>query len=733
MKQTGGASVEYGLLGFARRMLALLKPHWGYAALIFLTCLLQLAFALVFPLGMQVIFDKAMGNKDLQLLAKVLAALGAGFLVTSLAGVGQDYLAARVSANVLNDLRRRMFEHLQKLSTSFYHRTETGDVMSRFSSDLVWVESAAARGVPLSIYFALLIFCSVLLLFFIEWRLALVTLIATPLAIVGPEFFSSRATKASTERQEKEADIASTVQESVSGHKVIRAFALEDFLRSRFRKHADEVAHGSLRVNFLSALAGRAGGLSVTLLILVIIGLGAYLAIRGYVTGGAMVAFVALLLNIGDGTNGLGQVVPDMVKAFGGMRRVDDFLAEQPDVTDVEDAAELPRLSEGIRLEDVTFSYTDDEPNLKEVTLAFQKGEAVAFVGASGSGKSTILNLITRSYDPGKGRIIFDDTALEQVAENSLRSQIGVVFQDTYLFNTTVRENIRQGRLDATDAEVEEAARAAELHDIVMSLPQGYDTSVGEGGRLLSGGQRQRVALARAMIRKPEILVLDEATSALDPGTEAAINSTIRKLAKTCTVVSVTHRLASVVHMDRVFVMDQGRLAEQGSHQELLAKGGKYRELWDKQSGLELSEDGQDAAVDADRLRGIPLLAELGEEHLGRLSQQFQTETFDEGDDIVVQGRTGKKFYIIVRGSVDVVATGSSGEERELAVLEIGDYFGEISLLADVPTTATVRARAPVVCLALTRNRFFALLKGSPELREAIERTMKERRERTGS
>lgn len=488
-----------------------------------------------------------------------------------------------------------MFAHLQKLSTGYYHRTETGDVMTRFSSDLVWVENATARGVPLGTYYALLI--------------------------------------------------------------------------------------------------------------------------------------VALLLNIGDGTSGLGQVAPDLVKAFGGMRRIDDFLAEEPDVVEGEGAAELPRLSDEIRLEDVTFSYTGGEPNLREVTLAFQKGEAVAFVGASGSGKSTILNLITRSYDPGKGRVLFDDTALDQATEDSIRSQIGVVFQDTYLFNTTVRENVRQGRLDATDAEVEAAARLAELHDIVRSLPQGYDTPVGEGGRMLSGGQRPRVALARAMIRRPEILVLDEATSALDPGTEAAINATIRKLAQTCTVVSVTHRLASVVHVDRVFVMDQGRLVEEGSHRELLARDGKYRELWDKQSGLELSEDGQEAAIDADRLTAIPLLAELGQERLVRLSEQFVTATFDEGDDIVVQGAAGKKFYIIVRGSVGVVTSDRPGEERELAVLEIGDYFGEISLLADVLTTATVRARTPAVCLALTRNRFLALLADAPELREAIERTMAERRQ----
>jgi len=275
--------------------------------------------------------------------------------------------------------------------------------------------------------------------------------------------------------------------------------------------------------------------------------------------------------------------VPGVVGGTVGLLRPEALRGQRPQVVGAPGAHPLPRLAREIRFADVTFSYNGGQSQLDHVSLTIPAGETVAIVGPSGAGKSTILSLITRLYDVTAGAVTIDGHDLRQVTQDSLRAQIGVVLQETFLFNTTVRENIRLGKLDATDAEIEAAARAAEIHDLIVSLPQGYDTPTGELGGLLSGGQRQRIAIARAILREPTILILDEATSALDPATEAAIIATLERLARKRTVLVVTHRLAAIQRADRIFVVDAGSVVEHGRHDELLDRRGLYYELWWKQ------------------------------------------------------------------------------------------------------------------------------------------------------
>ena len=320
-----------------------------------------------------------------------------------------------------------------------------------------------------------------------------------------------------------------------------------------------------------------------------------------------------------------------------------------------------------------------------------------------------------------------DGTDLRDGRLDSLYDQTAVVFQESFLFNTSIRENIRMGRGSATDAEVEAAARAAELHDTIARLPLGYDTPVGERGANLSGGQRQRVAIARALVREPALLLLDEATSALDPGTEEAINRTLARLAKGRTVVSVTHRLTAVRNLDIVFVLRDGQLAESGNHDSLVAAGGVYAGLWAKQSGVSIADHGE-ARLDADYLKQVPLFAALDDEARADLAEHFASETAVAGQTLVREGDPAAKFYIVARGRLAVTAHGASGNPVSIATQQDGDFFGEIALVEDTPRTATVTAEGATTLLALGRSAFDRLMERRPALREAMAAVAAQRR-----
>ncbi|MDZ8260461.1 ABC transporter ATP-binding protein [Nostoc sp. ChiQUE01b] len=573
-----------GLILLLRFSLSFFHRYWVQGVLLLLALLFQLAFDLLLPFAYKFIFDRLIPTGDTRFLALLLGGLVVAFIIHSLASISQDYLSALIGSGILKDIRLKMFNHLQHLCLSFYTRVQMGELMSRFSSDVIDIERAIAIYLPKGIHNIFLMILSTLLLFVVEWRLALVTLVALPIIFIGPHLFGKQVTSTSYRFRQDEAKVLSTIQENINAQPVIRNFGLQKLMLFKFQEQLVVLSHSSLHSNFFSLLLGRFSLLSIYFLQILIFGVGAFLAIYGYLTTGALVGFLSLLINVNVAVDGITQQVPALIQATTGILRVKQLLAEQSTITDAVDAVPLPPLAKEIRFEDVTFSYSGVQANLDKVSFTIRVGQSVAFVGPSGSGKSTVLNLLMRFYDPNHGSMLFDGHDLRQVSQASLRTQISAVFQETFLFNTTIRENICLGKPDATDAEIEAAAKAAEIHDTILSFPQKYDTCVGERGGQISGGQRQRIAIARAILRNPAVLVLDEATSSLDPESESAINTTLLNLARGRTVISVTHRLTSVVKSDCIFVLEGGKLIEQGTHEELLNLRGLYYRLWWKQS-----------------------------------------------------------------------------------------------------------------------------------------------------
>ncbi len=708
-----------------RILLSYIRPYSGRAGVLVLTLLLEGAFNILLALSLKLIIDYAIIPRNVRVLTLILACLGGGFLLTAASQVIRDYLYAWFGARILNDLRKEMFRHLQQLSLAFYSRMRTGDVAARFSSDLGAVENAVVLGVPGASLCVINIIFSTGVLFALDWRLALGAMVGLPLCVIGPRILAPRALKAGYLLRVEEAALTSTIQENLGAQPIIKAFSLRQSVVTTFNQQAEKLAGMATRFNFLSYTSERSPNIAMLLFNVALIGGGSYLAFNSSLSIGSLVAFNALFITVSTAVMGLTAVTPSLLQATSGMQRIREMLDEQPTVGEKPGAKRLPKLRSNISFENVTFGYTSEQSNLRNVGMNLPAGARIAFVGHSGCGKSTNLNLIMRFYDPQAGRITFDGMDLRDAQLDSLYDQAGIVFQESFLFNTTIRENIRLGKLDATDAEVEAAAQAAELHDIVVQLRDGYDTIVGERGGRLSGGQRQRVAIARALIRNPSLLILDEATSALDPGTEAAINETIERVSVGRTVISVTHRLQSVVDYDQIFVFKNGRVIEHGSHQMLLSIAGNYAEMWRRQNGTTMSPDGEFKVTDTSILRDVPLFKDLDKSYLKNIAGMFSTEHIPAGRTVITEGDEGSRFYIIVRGKVAVSAANDDAGAVSVATLDDGDYFGEISLLANIPTTATVTTLTPSIFITLQREQLNKLVQQyaglGAQMREALE------------
>lgn len=726
--EAGSLSTQaMGLTGFFRVFFRYLRPYRFQAVMIVLALLVDLLFDTALRLSFKYLIDDVLVTKNSRLLVIILAALAVGVVLASLAGVCRDYFYARLTGSLLNDIRYKLFCHLQRLSMGFYSKAQVGDLMARFSTDLSSVENAVVAALPGGLIAIFGTLFAVIPLFLLEWHMALGVMICLPFCLLGPKMLERRASDANYAFKEEQGAVASTVQENISAQAVVKAFSLEQSAQTKFRQQLDRLFRIGVRANFLNYLMERTPTLSVLVLELLVVGAGSFLVFNDHLTVGSFVSFYVLFVSVNESVYCLTWVVPSLMEAAAGMQRVEEILTERADIPDAPGATPLEKNSREIAFQNVSFGYAPEHTVLKEASLAIAHGSRVAFVGPSGSGKSTALNLIMRFYDPGQGLIAFDGRDVRTVTQESLRSRMGVVFQENFLFNTSIRENIRMGKPGAADPEVEAAAKAAEIHDFIVSQPQGYDTVVGERGGHLSGGQRQRIAIARAILRQPEILLLDEATSALDAGTESAINATLERAAKGCTVISVTHRLSAVAGFDCIFVLDSGKIVERGRHGELLSQHGVYKQLWEKQSGFVLSQEGEQAAVHASWLRNVPMFVRLPLPLLKEVAGLFITELAQPGRALLQQGDSGDRLFIIVRGKVEVVRTHSTGKEERLAVLEDGDYFGEIALLRNMPHVASIRALTPCVFLTLARQRFATLVARAPELRGGMEQTIDKR------
>jgi ATP-binding cassette subfamily B protein len=732
--ESGGSPDHFsGVRQIVRHVGAALRARRGMGLLILGGLLIEMAFSAAVPMGFKYLVDYAIVPRNEGILIAILLGLAGSLVLASAAGLGLDYLYAKFSTNVLNDLRWQMFAHLQRLSMNFFARSQAADIISRFSNDLSSFDRALGSALDGCALPALDIVLSAVLLFMLDWRLGLIAMLAIPACFTGPRLITPHAAAAGYLRKQNESKTASTIQEDISGQSVIKAFGLEKSMLARFAERIALQAAASLRLSFLSSLIERSAYIGTLVVQVLVLSLGGYMAFRGQLSIGSLVAFQALFINFIDSLTSLTHFYPTLVQAGVGMQRIQELLAEKPGVVNPPDAQPLPRLSQEIRFSGVKFGYTPAQLNLNDVNFTIRAGESVAFVGPSGSGKSTVLTILTRFYEPAAGVVAFDGHDVRAASQDSLRAQLGIVFQESILFNSTIRENIRIGKPDATDAEVEAAARAAEMHELIMGMAQGYDTPVGERGGHLSGGQRQRIAIARALLRDPRVLVLDEATSALDAATETSINKMLERVAKGRTVVSVTHRLASIVTMDRIFVMDRGRVVEQGRHDQLLALGGVYTRLWEKQHGFIIAEGGSHARVEASRLRSIPILKSFDPDSLTTLADIFITERCPAGRDVFREGDPGDKFYIVARGTLTVWINTPGGGQKQIRTMDDGDHFGEIALMEDTPRTATVRTSTDCIFLTLARDQFLKLLQREPKLRASFQKVVTERLEASGT
>jgi ATP-binding cassette subfamily B protein len=575
------------LRAIVRRARAPLRATWPLGVLIVAGLLIEAGFTAMVPLAFRVLIDRVIEPRDTRLLAPILGLLIVGMVVTVLAGLLRDYAFAQVSSAVLRDLRHQMFSHLLRTSPGGAGMSDS-DVAARFSTDLASVEHALVAAIPWAGLPSLDAVFSVVLLFVIEWRLALVGLLVFPLSLAGPRVFARRATAAGYQRKQDESRVLTALHETIAARPAITAFGLEAHLTDRFAGGLSQLVYSSRRTAFLSALVERSAGIGILTLHVIVLGAGTVMTLRGEISLGSLVSFQSLFLTLSWSLSYVAQFAPAAVLAAGAARRIEE-LFEQGGVTDSPQAIELPRFAHLIQFQHVTFSHDGSRPTLAGVTFDVRAGEFVAIVGAVGSGKSSLLKLLARFRDPAFGRIAIDGHDLRSVTQRSLRAQIGVVFQDAFLIDASIRENIRLGKLDATDSEVEAAASLVGLHEQLEGLPLGYDTSIGPLGHQLSGGQRQLIAIARAVLRDPPILVLDEPTSALDARAAAVVEMTLDLVSRGRTVLMVTHRLTSAQRADRVLVMREGRLDEHGTHEQLIARGGTYANLWNRREGSESS------------------------------------------------------------------------------------------------------------------------------------------------
>ncbi|GAC1638019.1 MAG: hypothetical protein NVS4B2_27040 [Chloroflexota bacterium] len=714
-----------GVLHFIRLSGGYLRP---YRLKVF-EIVVYLSLSVAFGIGMAklqgTLLDKALIPGDRHALFVIMAVLIGSFVVVSLTSLRQSYLGAYVSESIVREIRLRIFTLLQRLHPGFFHTIDSGDIMSRMTSDVAAIEFALTGAMLQGLRLILMLVAAMVTIFFTNWKLAAIAMAGTPLFFITGRYLGPAASRASKERQQNLAKTTSRLQEDLAAQPVIKAFGLQERVIHDFTNDLDTVFRSSLRLTYLAGIFGISSNSIASAIQLVVLGVGAWLVIGHELSTGTLFAFLALMMQIIGPIQSISGIIQALQQASGSMDRVDELLKAEPAIVDAADAQRVPPLSQSIRLENVSFGYTPREPILHDLNLEIPAGARVALVGPSGCGKSSVLNLIMRFYDPQHGRLVFDSVDLRQASLESVRDQMGIVFQDNLLFNLSIRDNIRLGCLSASEAEVEAAAKAAELDEFITGMPDGYDTIVGERGNRLSGGQRQRVAIARAIVRNPTILLLDEATSALDPRTEAAITETLDRLGRGRTTIAVTHRLSSVVHADLIYVMEHGRLVEQGTHGDLLRRGGLYSHLWREQGGGIASVDvapaqGIAQGVESDRLRGVPLFARLDSALLAEISQRIAVEHIAAGETVITKGESGDKLYVIDRGEVEVFASNAAAHQDPLAVLHAGDYFGEIALLYDVPRTAAVRARTPLQLYTLSKGDLRALLARVPVLAQEM-------------
>ena len=569
-----------------RRIGAFFAPYWKQEAVV-LACMVVVSLLGLLPAIITAkIIDSAIPHHDLHELLLDVSVIAGSALVAMLIGVYQGYLNSVVGEGIMRDIRTSLVAHLHKMPLSFFTNTKTGEIMNRVSNDVDNIDNVVTGTLVTIITNVLMIATTLVTMFVINWRLSLLAIAVVPLMILPLTPVGRRMYEIRKRTREKRDEIESITQEtlSISGITLIKSFAREPYEKSRFY----DVGTRLMKLEISLAMVGRwfIGAISAMVVIgpaIVWFG-GGWLAIRGGLTTGIIVAFVSLIVSRLYGpAAALAGIQVQIVSALAVFERIFDYLDMKPEPYVTPGAVALEHLRGNIRFEDVHFSYSGDREALAGVTLHIEPGQAAAFVGPSGAGKTTITQLVPRFYDPQRGRVLIDGHDARTLTLESLRRDIGIVAQETYLFHDTIANNLRYAKTDATQSELAAAARAANIHDFIMSLSERYETVVGERGHKLSGGERQRLAIARVLLKDPRILILDEATSSLDSINEAAIQAALIACMQGRTSLVIAHRLSTILSADVIFVMDGGRIIESGTHPVLLARNGAYARLYRKQ------------------------------------------------------------------------------------------------------------------------------------------------------
>ena len=566
-----------------RGLIELLRPYRARVVLAFIALVFATAASLAPPPLAKVAIDEGITPKDVSTLNIVVVAFVISALVYWGASYAQTYLVGWVGQRALQDLRIQLFAHLQTLSVGFYSRRQAGAIISRLTNDVQALDQLVTDGVVTLFGSSLTLLGTAAILFWLDAELALLTFLIFP--VLGIASFAFRIISADAYRitREKIAAITGYLQETLSGIRVVRAFAQEPRHKTRFAELNEENRAANMTTVYLNAAYFPGVELLSALVTAGILFYGGVQAIQGEVTIGVLVAFVAALNNFFDPIQQLSQLYTTYQAGMAALDKIFELLDQEPDLVEREDALQLGRLRGEIEFDDVVFAYGNEGESgdaLCHISLHVPPGQTVALVGATGAGKSTLAKLVARFYDPTSGRILVDGHDLRDVSASSLRSQMGIVPQEAFLFSGTIGENIAFGRVDATPEEVEAAARTVGAHEFIVALERGYDTEVGERGAQLSAGQRQLVAFARALIADPRILVLDEATSNVDIHTESKIEAGLRRLLGGRTAIVIAHRLSTIQRAGRIVVLDHGRIVEQGTHEELLEAQGAYYKLY---------------------------------------------------------------------------------------------------------------------------------------------------------
>ncbi|HNB53975.1 MAG TPA: ABC transporter ATP-binding protein, partial [Anaerolineales bacterium] len=613
------------------RSLRYLRPYWIEYLFVIAAIILAQIFSVRFTVSPKLIVDEAITPQDWGRFWEILIGLGQLFFFSTLLNLAADYMIGRAEDELKKDLRLELFSALQYIPSRFFTQTQPGEIVALFASELLTFRDALRTLLPNAFAAVLQLGLVVSALIALDWRLALAVGVSLPIVILIPRTAIQWAGEADYRSKTSDARAAFAVQDNVQAQAVVRAFGLEKAEIQRFKarigRDKKEPVHGwpgvwpeirggfkvgTKRSYFLKRLVGTLTNLQNLILNSIVIIVGGYMAFTGQLTVATFLTFIPLLAKAGDAIAKLTTFFNDLISASTGLERLELFANQAVPPVEAQQTVVLENISKEIVFEDVHFSHTSDRVILNGLTCTVPAGGMTALVGRSGTGKSTLLHLLIRFYAPVSGKIRVDGHDLLSLNEDSLHQQIGVVLQESILLNTSIRTNIALTNPDASQEEIEAAAKASGVHEDILRMPQGYETGVGEAGKLLSPGQRQRIALARALLRKPSLLVLDEPTAALDPETEQAVMETLRQLGAQHTLLMVTHRLSSVAPLAReIIVLDQGVVAEQGSHEKLLQNEGVYARFWRMQSGFKISADGRMAEVSPDRLRAIPLFEKL--------------------------------------------------------------------------------------------------------------------------